>query len=361
MAVVGANVHPNDGAGRRPPALATLQHGQFCSTNFVKTHADLSTRRKLEKFSKLISRWGIISVFILAVVGNFNLNAGLIGDSVSSAGKDENAQTDYYQRGVAACNNGEWNKAIINLSEAIRINPTNLSAFHCRGAAYAMSGDFKAAATDFKKVIRFEPTNAPAYLDLGSAYRGLHEWNKAIAAYTDCLQYCPTNDLAYKGRAASYASKDQPDRSILDWNDGLRLNPEDAYALAGRGAAYSVVGDYDKSLRDYKAAIQLDPTNPAACNGYAWLRATSPIVQMRNGLEAVDYAKKACELTKWSQWQSIDTLAAACAEAGDFQKALKYQKQALSFDGIELRKQHEMQLRLTLYEGKQPFRAGPSK
>ena len=92
-----------------------------------------------------------------------------------------------------------------------------------------------------------------------------------------------------------------------------------------------------------------------ALNSLAWLRATCPETGTRDGKEAVKLAIKACELSNWTYWGYIDTLAAAYAEAGDFKDAVKYQKEALKM--VEKSTGHpELQRRLALYEQKQPYR-----
>jgi tetratricopeptide (TPR) repeat protein len=176
-----------------------------------------------------------------------------------------------------------------------------------------------------------------------------------------CLRLNPTNDAAYKTRAAIHGSKGEWYEAISDWDQGLRLNPNDslnALALASRGWAHFMTSQFDKALHDYRDALQRNPTNDSALNNFAWLRATCPSAEMRNGKEAVELATKACELTNWEKWDWIDTLAAAFAEAGDFKNAVKYQKQAMEMCSITESYREQMQRCLSLYEHQKPNHEG---
>ncbi len=57
---------------------------------------------------------------------------------------------------------------------------------------------------------------------------------------------------------------------------------------------------------------------PTACDRQAWLRATCPDAELRDAKRAVESAKEACERTKSSNPDHLISLAAAHAEAGDF-------------------------------------------
>ncbi len=110
--------------------------------------------------------------------------------------------------------------------------------------------------------------------------------------------------------------------------------------------------DYAQSNGRFRSAIRLEPTFALAYNNAAWLRATCPQDPFRNGSEAVELATRACELTDWNEPNYLDTLAAAYAEAGDFDSAIKYQTKAaeLSPDDADLM-QH-----LALYKDHKPYR-----
>ena len=92
-----------------------------------------------------------------------------------------------------------------------------------------------------------------------------------------------------------------------------------------------------------------------ALNSLAWLRATCPEADVRNGKEAVELALKACELSEWKDWRMIDTLAAAYAEQGDFDGAIKYQKQVLQ-TGKSSNEYDKIKRHLALYEQHTPYR-----
>ncbi len=87
----------------------------------------------------------------------------------------------------------------------------------------------------------------------------------------------------------------------------------------------------------------------------AWIYATSPLTHIRDGDEAVTLALKACELTSFKEVEALDTLAAAYAEAGNFEKAIEYQERAIDLCQEELKP--ELLIHLQLYQTGQAYRS----
>ena len=104
-----------------------------------------------------------------------------------------------------------------------------------------------------------------------------------------------------------------------------------------------------------QTTLRLNPKNlEQAFNSLAWLLATCPESTVRNGEKAVQSASRACELSQWKEAAYIDTLAAAYAEAGAFDQAVKFQKQSLEMTRAPGRRR--MQERLKLYQQRKPYR-----
>jgi len=264
-------------------------------------------------------------------------------------------------RAAAYLGQREWSQAINEFSEVLRLNPHDGSAYGYRGAAYWASGEFDKAISDFSRQIELQPTNSDAFFNRASAYRAKREFTNAVSDFSRCLELCPTNPLAYKTRAAVYNTMGEFDKAISDWTAGLQLGPADANAYELRGYAYSQKGEFDKAVRDFSEAIRLDPNNDKAHDNLAWLRATCPIASLRSASEAMEAARKACELTASSNWMCIDTLAAAFAEAGNFKEAAEHERQAMAMEGPSKDELKAMQARLLLYEQRRPYRDARSR
>jgi tetratricopeptide (TPR) repeat protein len=197
-----------------------------------------------------------------------------------------------------------------------------------------------------------------------------HDYDLAIAEFSEAIRLNPDNSMAYFHRANAYRQKNDFDRAIANYNDVIRLNPDYSEAYNNRGFAYVRKGDYDKAIADFNEAIRLSPTNAVAYNNLARLLTVCPDANVRNGEKAVVYAKKACELSEWKTPPYLDTLAAAYAEAGDFDNAVKWQNKFLESDylknyelmGSDYLKSHRLddtlgkaRQRLGLYEQKKSY------
>src|SRR5206468_11306229 len=98
-----------------------------------------------------------------------------------------------------------------------------------------------------------------------------------------------------------------------------------AYARASDGRA-SVPASHSQNsqlaLAHLKEALRLNSTSAETLNDFASVLATHPDTEFRNGAQAVALADRACEMTSHNNPLYLGTLAAAYAEAGQFEKAI---------------------------------------
>jgi Flp pilus assembly protein TadD len=153
-----------------------------------------------------------------------------------------------------------------------------------------------------------------------------------------------------------WVSKKKYDNAISDCNEAIRLDPNYSSAYNNRGMAWYFLKEFDKAIEDFSNSARIAPNNWTPYNNLAWVLATCLEERYRNGDKAVELAKKACNLSGWTQCRSVNTLAAAYAEFGDFESAFKFQMKALELGPRSAGFVLPANKRLRLYSNKQPYR-----
>ncbi len=159
------------------------------------------------------------------------------------------------------------------------------------------------------------------YLNRGAIYADSNQPDKAILDFTEAIRVNPKESKAYFNRALKYTQKQEIEKAIADYTHAIRIDPNYNQALENRGVLFQHSKAYDRALADYRQAMKVNPQSALAWNNVAWMLAASPIDTMRDGKKAVEYARRACDLSSWKDANIIGTLAGAYAEAGDFKAA----------------------------------------
>ena len=152
--------------------------------------------------------------------------------------------------------------AIADFTAALRIDPNNASTYYERGRLYNNKGDSDQAITDFNQAIRLNPNDVSAYAARGVAYSYKQEYDRAIADFNQAIRLNPNDVFSYISRGTTYCDgKQDYDRAIADFNQAIRLDPNNAIAYYGRGITYYYKQDYDRAIADFNQAIRLDPND----------------------------------------------------------------------------------------------------
>ncbi len=141
---------------------------------------------------------------------------------------------------------------------------------------------------------------------------------------------------------------------VRELTSAIRFEPSNGSHYCKRAYIHAANGKLDAMRADFEKAIALRPENRRVWQQRAWLLATSTDDQHRNGPQAVLDATKACELAYWSDTESLDQLATAYAETGEFAQAIQWQEKAVALTPIAKRPQ--LDARLQLYKQHKPYR-----
>lgn len=154
-------------------------------------------------------------------------------------------------------------------------------------------------------------------------------------------------------------------RYLVHWRDTeslylhiIDVSPDAAIPHNNLGAVYYERGRVEEAIKYWAKALVINPDCVDALNNLAWVLATSRDPEIRDGSKAVWLSERACKLSGYKQASKLDTLAAAYAEAGRFDKAVETAQKALelSFRSKREALADEIGDRLRLYKNRQAYR-----
>src|SRR5438105_9027272 len=113
--------------------------------------------------------------------------------------KGEQLATIYFWRAVGWNKNGDYAKVITDATEAIRLQP-NQAAYNLRGSAYYDRGEYDIAVADFDDALKLGPPSGTIFHNRGNAWRGKGDYAKAIADYDATIKLEPKSAFSFQNR-----------------------------------------------------------------------------------------------------------------------------------------------------------------
>jgi tetratricopeptide (TPR) repeat protein len=241
---------------------------------------------------------------------------------------------------------------------AIQWDPSCWLALHNRAVSRAQQGDLTGALADFNRALQLNPGLAVAYRNRGELLAASGRTEEAVADYTTALAQMPQDAELYAMRGEAFHRMGRYDEALADLSQAIEIEPLGAVAYAQRGNVHAEQGGFADAIADFRQAISIDGESAEAHRSLAWLLATCPDEKFRNPRQALASAARAAELATPGDPFMLDALAAAHANAGQFDRAVRCQQEAI----INVPGDHAQPFRerLALYEQQRPFRNGAS-
>ena len=283
-------------------------------------------------------------------------------DSTALYERALNVTTDNYMAhddlGNVLLDEGKYDAAAKQFQEVIRLTPTIAKPYSDLGKAYVLQGKTDQAMIMFSNAVRLNPGLAQARWNLGTAWLLHGKVAEGLAEMKAAVQLSPEDIEAHRRLADTLIKMGKATEALPYCQAVVKAEPQDAHAHFTLGMARLAAKRPDQAAASFKTALQLAPNTPECMNALAWMYATSPQAELRDGAEAVRLAEAACKTTKQQQTALMDTLAAAYAEAGRFEDAVKTTKElrALAAAVHDTNALDTARQRLELYQAGQPYR-----
>jgi tetratricopeptide (TPR) repeat protein len=324
-------------------AVANPPQLDKAGTLLIEAHTDSASAKTETELSEVIDK--CIAALRLGVKGeNKQFATQLISWALN-------------RRGQLYTEAGNAELADADFQEAIHFDATNWRAIHNRGVSYAEAGKFAEAFDDFNAVITLNPKFAKAYTNRATLFVQAGDLESAKKDYEQACELDAKLPSARLGLARVCHMAGECEQALEHFTTAAKLDPENPGILCSRGDLLADMGQYADALASYAMAIEVQPSFGHAYRNGAWLLATCPDEQYRDPENAILGAKQALESEYGERHVALDTLAAAFASAGEFEKAVTTLEEAIELAPSALRSDYIA--RVKMYEAGQPFRTQP--
>jgi tetratricopeptide (TPR) repeat protein len=300
-------------------------------------------------------------------LGNTLLQKGRVDEAIAQYQQALQIKPDYVgahiNLGIALLRKGQVDEAIVHFQMALQINPDYAETCYNLGNALLQKGQVDEAIAQYQLALQIKPDYAEAHINLGNVLLQKGHMDEAIVHFQKALQLNPDNAKAHNNLGSALLQKGKVDEAIVHFQKALQLNPDFADAHYNLGNILLQKGRVEEAITHLQKALQIKPDSLDILNNLAWLLATSPDAHIRDGVQAVKYAGRACELTHQGVPLLVGTLAAAYAEAGRFDDAIAAAEKActLATAAGEQELLEKNQKLLALYRAHQPYHEAAGK
>ena len=219
-------------------------------------------------------------------------------------------------------------------------------------------GNYTEAAKYYTRTIELDPSRYDAYEGLAYLYLSEEQISRSIELCDKAIELNPKAERAYYIKGQALYRQNKLDEAILNLQKGIEIDPKLAKIYNDLAVIYNRKGQFENAVNFWKKAIRINPEIVEALNNLAWLLAACQEEKYRDSAESIRLSEKACEITKYNQPDLLDTLAAAYASAGQFEKAVETAQKAVELLNSQGNRKlaEEIEKRIDLYKNSKPYR-----
>ena len=219
-------------------------------------------------------------------------------------------------------------EAVREAEQAVQLAPMD-SESHLNLSIAAARIDMERAIAEARRAIELGPENFSAYQMLMKCLLDSKRYNEAAAFGPEWLAVSPFDVAAHSSLAFAMSQTGDVSAAARQFGYVMMLQPSAEEPLAQLHQIVLSLAETPDGLQRLRDIVTNAPDAPRMLDELAWLLATYPDLNSRDGLEAVRLAERACALTNRRVPAFLSTLAAAYAETGDFSRGIAAAEEAL--------------------------------
>lgn len=205
---------------------------------------------------------------------------------------------------------------------------------------------------------RAKPDSAGTCFYLAQTLEQMGQDKEAARQYANVIELNPRSAMAHFRFGLLLAKQGDLDSAVQQFLEAARLKPRWAAPHFKLTVARLQQDQPNEALKHLRKTIRLKPVDPLTQTQLAWMLATHSDPRFRNGKQAVQWAETVCQSNGDKAPMALDALAAAYAEVGQFEEAVRTAKQAVLFSRLAMKQRvtDAIENRLRLYENRRPYR-----
>lgn len=174
--------------------------------------------------------------------------------------------TAYNNRGNAYTARSDYDRAIADFDQSIKLNPAYVKPLNNRGVAYLRKGEYDLAIEAFDEAIKLNPNYGEAFANRAGAHLKKNEYDRAARDYDAAIGLDPNLKAVWSGRCWTRAILGSLQAAMEDCNRALQ-GTADAATYDSRGLIYLKMGQLGAATDDYSSALRSEPKLASALYG----------------------------------------------------------------------------------------------